>query len=86
MSKLTKDEVKSRILHTFKAYNRAKFEAHPLEARFIQDFKLHELDLATAVIPAIEEEFCIEIPHYDADEIQSIADAIEYVVRRDDAD
>jgi NADH dehydrogenase (ubiquinone) 1 alpha/beta subcomplex 1 len=34
---------------------------------------------------AIEEEFSVEIPDKDADAIQSVQQAIDYIVKRDDA-
>jgi NADH dehydrogenase (ubiquinone) 1 alpha/beta subcomplex 1 len=34
---------------------------------------------------AIEEEFSVEIPDKDADAIHSVQQAIDYIVKRDDA-
>lgn len=55
-----------------------------LEAHFSNDLGLDSLD-AVEVVMAIEEEFSVEIPDKDADEIKSAAQAVEYISKRDDA-
>jgi NADH dehydrogenase (ubiquinone) 1 alpha/beta subcomplex 1 len=45
---------------------------------------LDSLD-AVEVVMAIEEDFSIEIPDKDADEIRSVKDAIDYIASRADA-
>jgi len=55
-----------------------------LQANFNSDLGLDSLD-TVEVVMAIEEEFSIEIPDKDADEIKSAANAVDYVSKRDDA-
>ena len=47
-------------------------------ARFKEDLDLDSLD-SVEVVMAIEEEFCIEIPDAEADNIHSIEDAIKFI-------
>ncbi len=48
------------------------------EASFIDDLGADSLDIVELVM-AMEEEFDVEIPDEDAEKIQTIGDAIEYV-------
>jgi acyl carrier protein len=49
------------------------------EASFMDDLGADSLDTVELVM-ALEEEFDIEIPDEDAEKIQSVNDAIEYIV------
>lgn len=49
-------------------------------ASFTQDLGLDSLD-AVEVVMAIEEEFAIEIPDEEADAIESVGQAIEYIAK-----
>ncbi len=51
------------------------------EASFIDDLGADSLDIVELVM-AIEEEFGLEIPDEDAERMQSIGDAINYVEER----
>ncbi|KAF9087958.1 Acyl carrier protein, mitochondrial [Mortierella sp. GBA35] len=55
-----------------------------LKANFNADLGLDSLD-TVEVVMAIEEEFSIEIPDKDADEIKSAEQAVEYISKREDA-
>jgi NADH dehydrogenase (ubiquinone) 1 alpha/beta subcomplex 1 len=55
-----------------------------LNATFTNDLGLDSLD-AVEVVMAIEEEFSVEIPDKEADEIKSAAQAVEYISQRSDA-
>ena len=48
------------------------------EAKFVDDLGAASLDL-TALIMAMEEEFAIEIAEDDAQKIQKVQDAIDYI-------
>jgi acyl carrier protein len=48
------------------------------EARFVQDLGADSLDIVELVM-ALEEEFNIEIPDEDADKLQTVGEAIEYI-------
>ena len=47
-------------------------------ARFIEDLGADSLDLVELVM-RFEEEFDIEIPDEDAEKIQKVSDAVEYI-------
>ncbi|KXN72304.1 acyl carrier-like protein [Conidiobolus coronatus NRRL 28638] len=81
---LTKDQIQARIFDLLKGYEKVNVEALTAEAHFNRDLKLDSLD-TVEVVMAIEEEFSIEIPDHDADEIKSVADAINYISQREDA-
>ncbi len=49
-----------------------------LEAKFIDDLGADSLDLVELVM-ALEEEYNIEISDEDAEKIQTVGDAIEYI-------
>jgi acyl carrier protein len=51
------------------------------EASFVDDLGADSLDIVELVM-AIEEEFGLEIPDEDAERMQNIADAINYVEER----
>jgi acyl carrier protein len=51
------------------------------EASFIDDLGADSLDTVELVM-AFEEEFGIEIPDEDAEKIQTVGDAIEYIQKR----
>jgi acyl carrier protein len=55
------------------------------EASFLDDLGADSLDIVELVM-AIEEEYDIEIPDDDAEKIQSIQDAINYVEERTSKD
>jgi len=49
-----------------------------LEASFIDDLGADSLDLVELIM-ALEEEFDLEIPDTDAEKIQTVNDAVEYI-------
>lgn len=55
-----------------------------LDAHFVNDLGLDSLD-TVEVVMAIEEEFTVEIPDKEADEIKSVRQAVEYINSRKDA-
>ncbi|KAF9978822.1 hypothetical protein BGZ73_000091 [Actinomortierella ambigua] len=83
-SGLDRSAIESRVLDILKGFNKVDVNKVTLKANFNKDLGLDSLD-AVEVVMAIEEEFSIEIPDKDADEIKSAADAVEYVAKRDDA-
>ncbi|CAG8621787.1 11429_t:CDS:1, partial [Paraglomus brasilianum] len=54
------------------------------ESHFADDLGLDSLD-TVEVVMAIEEDFSIEIPDKDADNIRSVRDAVKYIAHRTDA-
>lgn len=54
-------------------------------ASFAKDLNLDSLDTVEVVV-AIEEEFGIEIPDKEADEIKSVNQAVEYILAQPDGE
>ena len=53
-------------------------ESITLEASFIDDLNADSLDIVELVM-AVEEEFDIEFPDEDAENISTVSDAVEYI-------
>ncbi|KAJ7103435.1 acyl carrier protein [Mycena belliarum] len=70
---LSGQAIETRILDLLKG-----FEKLNASASFTSDLGLDSLDVVEVQM-AIEEEFSIEIPDAEADEIQTVAQAIEYI-------
>ncbi|CAO3678852.1 unnamed protein product [Umbelopsis vinacea] len=77
---LDRSDVESRILEILKGFDKSTLQS----ANFTNDLGLDSLD-AVEVVMAIEEEFSVEIPDKDADEIKSAAQAVDYISQRSDA-
>ncbi|KAF9919914.1 hypothetical protein FBU30_010371 [Linnemannia zychae] len=81
---LTRTDIEKRVLDILAGFNKIDPNKIALKANFNSDLGLDSLD-AVEVVMAIEEEFSIEIPDKDADEIKSAEQAVEYITKRDDA-
>lgn len=75
---LTRDEVVDRVLDVLKSHPKVDPSKVTPEAHFEKDLGLDSLD-TVEVVMAIEEEFKLEIPDLEADKIDSLPLAIEYV-------
>ncbi|KAL6839042.1 hypothetical protein ACP4OV_031096 [Aristida adscensionis] len=75
---LTRDEVVGRLLDVLKCHPKVDPSKVTPEAHFEKDLGLDSLDTVDVVM-AIEEEFKLEIPDREADKIDSLPLAIEYV-------
>ncbi|KAA8910150.1 hypothetical protein TRICI_004251 [Trichomonascus ciferrii] len=73
-SGLNRDDVEKRIINVFKSFDKITPTAN-----FATDLGLDSLD-TVEVIVAVEEEFGIEIPDNESDEIKSIDNAVEYIL------
>ncbi|KAK9434463.1 acyl carrier protein-like protein [Lipomyces doorenjongii] len=81
---LSRDEVTARIIEVVKAFDKITSpDKITPSATFANDLGLDSLD-AVEVVMAIEEEFSIEIPDKEADEIKSIGQAIDYILAQSD--
>ncbi|EIE87514.1 hypothetical protein G6F46_000559 [Rhizopus delemar] len=78
------ETVESRTLNILKGFDKVNPEKVTPQANFIKDLGLDSLD-TVEVVMAIEEEFSVEIPDNDADAIQSVQQAVEYISKREDA-
>ncbi|KAF9092094.1 hypothetical protein BGX23_004626 [Mortierella sp. AD031] len=81
---LARSDVEKRVLDILAGFNKIDSNKIALKANFNADLGLDSLD-TVEVVMAIEEEFSIEIPDKDADEIKSAEQAVEYISKREDA-
>ncbi|KAF8731863.1 hypothetical protein HU200_015807 [Digitaria exilis] len=75
---LSREEVVDRVLDVLKSHPKVDPSKVTPEAHFEKDLGLDSLD-TVEVVMAIEEEFKLEIPDREADNIDSLPLAIEYV-------
>ncbi|CAG8635124.1 11757_t:CDS:2 [Acaulospora colombiana] len=81
---LSRSNIETRIIDILKSFDKVDPTKVTLQARFADDLGLDSLD-TVEVVMNIEEDFSIEIPDKDADEIRSIKDAVDYISKREDA-
>ncbi|KZT30497.1 acyl carrier protein [Neolentinus lepideus HHB14362 ss-1] len=81
---LSKDQIESRVLDVLKGFEKVDPAKLGTSSRFAEDLGLDSLD-AVEVVMAVEEEFSIEIPDAEADEITSVQQAIEYIAKTPEA-
>ncbi|KAL0951076.1 hypothetical protein HGRIS_007814 [Hohenbuehelia grisea] len=81
---LERDVVEARVLDVLKGFEKVDPAKLTTSASFAKDLGLDSLD-AVEVVMAVEEEFSIEIPDQEADEIQTVAQAIEYIAKTPEA-
>ncbi|CAO3691983.1 unnamed protein product [Rhizopus stolonifer] len=79
---IPRETVETRILDVVKGFEKVDPNAVSAQSNFIKDLGLDSLD-TVEVVMAIEEEFSVEIPDNDADAIQSVEQAIEYISKRE---
>ncbi|KAF9786978.1 acyl carrier protein [Thelephora terrestris] len=77
---LTKEEITTRVLDVLKGFEKVDPTKLTTQASFTSDLGLDSLD-AVEVVMAVEEEFTIEIPDAEADEIKSVQHAIDYIAK-----
>ncbi|KAJ2920387.1 hypothetical protein MD484_g43, partial [Candolleomyces efflorescens] len=81
---LSRDAIQTRILDVLKGYEKVDVAKLTPTANFAKDLGLDSLD-AVEVVMAVEEEFSIEIPDAEADAIQSVDQAIDYIAKTPEA-
>jgi len=81
---LPKDAIESRILNVIKGFEKVDPTKVTTTSSFSNDLGLDSLD-AVEVVMAVEEEFGIEIPDAEADEIQTVQQAIDYISKTPEA-
>ncbi|EEB06200.1 type II fatty acid synthase component [Schizosaccharomyces japonicus yFS275] len=83
---VARPDAESRILKVVSSFDKVKnagVQVTP-NSTFSKDLGLDSLD-SVEVVMAIEEEFSLQIPDNDADEIKSVSDAIKYISNAKDA-
>ncbi|KAL1916588.1 uncharacterized protein VTP21DRAFT_5779 [Calcarisporiella thermophila] len=83
-SSLPREEIERRVLDVLAKFDKIDKSKVSLDSHFINDLNLDSLD-AVEVVMSIEEEFSVEIPDKEADEIKTPRQAVEYLTSRDDA-
>jgi len=81
---LSKEDITERILSTLKSFEKVPQDKLTATSSFSSDLGLDSLD-AVEVVMAVEEEFGIEIPDEEADAIQTVQQAIEYIAKTPEA-
>ncbi|EIM21955.1 hypothetical protein E3Q22_01445 [Wallemia mellicola] len=81
---LSKNDIQQRIFDVLKSFDKVKADNLTESASFTNDLGLDSLD-AVEVVMAIEEEFAIEIPDAEADAIQNVNQAIDYIAKTPEA-
>ncbi|TFK41073.1 acyl carrier protein-like protein [Crucibulum laeve] len=81
---LPREVIEQRILDVLKGYEKIDKSKLRPSASFSKDLGLDSLD-AVEVVMAVEEEFAIEIPDAEADEIQTVQQAIDYIAKTPEA-
>ncbi|KAH7334578.1 acyl carrier protein-like protein [Rhizoctonia solani] len=83
-SGLSKDDIQARVLDVLKGFEKIDAAKLAPASSFTDDLGLDSLDAVEAVM-AIEEEFSIEIPDAEADEIKTVQQAIDYIANTPEA-
>ncbi|KAH8835694.1 acyl carrier protein-like protein [Flagelloscypha sp. PMI_526] len=81
---LSKADITTRIFEVLRGFEGISPEKITEKAAFDTDLGLDSLD-AVEVVMAVEEEFGIEIPDAEADEIKTVEQAINYIASTPDA-
>ncbi|KXN89947.1 Acyl carrier protein 2, mitochondrial [Leucoagaricus sp. SymC.cos] len=77
---LEKSDIQRRVLDVLKGFEKVNQSKLSPTASFSDDLGLDSLD-AVEVVMAVEEEFSIEIPDVEADEIKNVQQAIDYIAK-----
>ncbi|KAG6837584.1 hypothetical protein H0H93_006998 [Arthromyces matolae] len=77
---LPKDAIQSRVFEVLKGFEKVDPAKVSVTSKFNEDLGLDSLD-QVEVVMAVEEEFGIEIPDEEADQIITVEQAIEYVAK-----
>lgn len=77
---LDKQDVLQRVLDIVKNFEKVDASKVTPESHFINDLGLDSLDVVEVVM-AIEQEFILDIPDHEAEKIQSVPEAVEYIAQ-----
>ncbi|KAF7320395.1 Acyl carrier protein [Mycena kentingensis (nom. inval.)] len=82
---LSGEAIQSRILDVLKGFEKVDPAKLTPTASFMGDLGLDSLDVVEVQMAIEEKEFSIEIPDAEADEIHTVAQAIDYIKNTPDA-
>lgn len=77
---LNREDVLTRVLEVVKNFEKVDASKVTAQSHFVNDLGLDSLDVVEVVM-ALEQEFILDIPDHDAEKIQSIPDAVEYIAQ-----
>jgi len=75
------EEVKDKVISIVSEQLNIPKEDIKLESAFIADLKADSLDLVELVME-FEDKFGVQIPESDQDKIQSVGDAVNYIMEK----
>lgn len=75
---LDRRDVLNRVLTCVKSFEKVDSSLVTEDTHFIKDLGVDSLD-AVEIVMAFEDEFIVEIPDDEADKIQSVKDAVDYI-------
>ncbi|MEK6262029.1 MAG: acyl carrier protein [Planctomycetota bacterium] len=75
------EEIKEKVIGIVSEQLNIPKEDIKLESAFIADLKADSLDLVELVME-FEDEFGVQIPESDQDKIQSVGDAVNYIMEK----
>ncbi|CAO3635956.1 unnamed protein product [Mucor hiemalis] len=81
---LSQGDIETRVLDILRGFDKVNANKIALDSHFVKDLGLDSLD-TVEVVMAIEEEFSVEIPDKEADDIKTAKQAVEYISHRADA-
>ncbi|KAH9950488.1 acyl carrier protein [Amylocystis lapponica] len=81
---LSKEQISTRVLDVLKGFEKVDPSKLSASSSFTEDLGLDSLD-SVEVVMAVEEEFAIEIPDAEADEIKTVQQAIDYIAKTPEA-
>ncbi|KAH8102443.1 acyl carrier protein [Cristinia sonorae] len=81
---LSKDAITARVLDVLKGFEQVDQAKLTPTSTFTEDLGLDSLT-TVEVVMAVEEEFSIEIPDAEAEEIQTVQQAIDYIAKTPEA-
>lgn len=81
---LDKHDVLQRVLDVVKNFEKVDANKVTAESHFVNDLGLDSLDVVEVVM-ALEQEFVLDIPDHEAEKIQSIPEAVEYIAQHPQA-
>ncbi|KAG2072742.1 acyl carrier protein [Suillus decipiens] len=83
-ARLSKETIQTRVLDVLKGFEKVDATKLTTSSSFTNDLGLDSLD-TVEVVMAVEEEFAIEIPDAEADEIKTVQQAIDYIAKTPEA-